>query len=90
MKTSITSLLIAALALTTGVANAAYYKHRPHLVRHHHRIVVHAYPAYSYPGYSYQPSYASGPRPAWAPRGSCFTDDGYGRYRPCDASPSSR
>jgi hypothetical protein len=24
-------------------------------------------------------------RPAWAPPGACFTDEGYGRFTPCDA-----
>jgi hypothetical protein len=24
-------------------------------------------------------------RPVWAPPGACFTDEGYGRFRPCDA-----
>jgi hypothetical protein len=24
-------------------------------------------------------------RPAWAAPGECFTDDGYGRFRPCSS-----
>jgi len=28
-------------------------------------------------------------RPPWAAPWQCFTDEGYGRFRPCDAGPSS-
>ena len=85
MKRSITTLLITslALALTAGVANAVYWKHKPRLARHHHAVVVQVNPADHYPSY-----YEPGPRPAWAPRGSCFTEEGYGHYWPCGAGPN--
>ena len=72
-------ILIGVVALSlTGVGTAdAYYVKKRHK---HHRgpVVTYVAPAQVSPG----------PRPAWAPPGSCFTDEGYGRYRPCDASPS--
>jgi hypothetical protein len=35
--------------------------------------------------------YAAYPsRPAWAAPWQCFTDEGYGRFRPCDAGPTTR
>jgi hypothetical protein len=81
-----TRLLIAtiALSLTAGVADAAH-KSKHKTVRHHayHAaapvILADPYAAY------YQP----GPRPPWAAPWQCFTDEGYGRYRPCDAGPST-
>ena len=74
-------LLIAAIALslTTGVANAAHKKHRTKIV-HRYPVVVPVVPADPYIAY-----YRAGPRPLWAAPWQCFTDEGYGRYRPCDA-----
>ncbi len=71
-----------ALSLSAGVANAAPRKHK-RVVRHHHPVIVRpvAPPYASY--------YRPGPRPPWAAPWQCFTDEGYGRYRPCDAGPSS-
>jgi hypothetical protein len=46
------------------------------------RVVV--YPAPSY--WAGGPQYWVGtPRPPWAQPWECFTDEGYGRYRPCGA-----
>ncbi|HMK81151.1 MAG TPA: hypothetical protein VK438_15960 [Xanthobacteraceae bacterium] len=87
MQRAINTLLVAAvaLALTAGAANAAYWKHKPRLTRHHHPEVVQVSPAERYPSY-----YEPGPRPVWAPPGSCFTEEGYGRYWPCGAGPNMR
>ena len=78
-------LLIAAiaLALTSGVAQAAHKKHKATTIHHHAAV----YPmALADP---YAAFYVPGPRPPWAAPWQCFTDEGYGRYRPCDAGPSS-
>lgn len=82
------NVLIAAIALslTAGVANAARKKHK-RIVRHHYPAAVEPTAAYPYP---YAGPTASGPRPPWAAPWQCFTDEGYGRYRPCDAGPTSR
>jgi hypothetical protein len=75
-------LITAAAALSlvgTGVANAAHHGKR-HKARHHAPVAAYVPAApMAYPG----------PRPVWASPGSCWTDEGYGRYRACDASPSS-
>jgi hypothetical protein len=79
-------LLIAAIAvaLTSGVAQATHKaKHKGRVV-HHHAAFVPAVQVDPYAAY-YQP----GPRPPWAAPWQCFTDEGYGRYRPCDAGPST-
>jgi hypothetical protein len=78
-------LLIAAItvALTSGVAHAAHKKHKAKTVHYH---------AATYPVVAADPYaafYLPGPRPPWAAPWQCFTDEGYGRYRPCDAGPSS-
>jgi hypothetical protein len=83
-KLSTSTLLIAAVALslTASVADAA---HKPkHKMVRHHAAVVHAVAADPYAAY-----YRPGPRPPWAAPWQCFTDEGYGRFRPCDAGPSS-
>jgi hypothetical protein len=73
--------LIAALAalsfVAVGAADAAA-KHKRHNV---HRAGPYAYvPA--------TPSVARTPGPPWAQPWECFTDEGYGRYRPCSAGRS--
>jgi hypothetical protein len=74
-------LIAAAVLVSFAGATAANATHH----RKRHKMVRHApVTAYVQPG----PSVYPGPRPAWAPAGACFTDEGYGRYRPCDASPS--
>jgi hypothetical protein len=85
MKNSFNKVLIGAIALslTAGVAQAAYKaKHKVRVVRHH-AAVVPAIAADPYAAY-----YRSGPRPPWAAPWQCFTDEGYGRYRPSEAGPS--
>ena len=76
-----TRILIAAIALSfsVGAADAAS-KHKRTYVRHHAPVAAYA-PAAPYAIY---PS-----RPAWAAPWQCFTDEGYGRFRPCDAGPTT-
>lgn len=76
MNAKILIAAIAAFSLTgASVASA-------HHVKRHKRAPSVAY-------IQTAPTAYPGPRPAWAAPGSCYTDEGYGRYRPCDASPSS-
>jgi hypothetical protein len=79
-KPMIVKVLVAAVAAfslaSAGAANAYHHK------RHKHRAPAFAYVAPA-------PMVSSGPRPVWAAPGSCYTDEGYGRYRPCDAGPSN-
>jgi hypothetical protein len=77
-------LLIAVTALsfaTIGVADAASH-HKRHKRAHHHHHAATYVPAAPYA--------VGGPRPIWAQPGQCFTDEGYGRYWPCGAGPSTR
>ena len=81
MNAKILMTAVAALSLAgAGVADAAH-KGKRHKARHHAPRAVTYVPA--------TPQAYPGPRPIWAAPGSCWTDEGYGRYRPCDASPSS-
>jgi hypothetical protein len=66
-------LALAALIVCTGLADAAS-RHRPH--KHRQTQLV----APAYPQGQIYPS-----RPAWAPANACFTDEGYGRFLPCNA-----
>jgi hypothetical protein len=73
--------LIAALAALTFVAATATdasAKHKRHKVRH------------AVPSYAAVPAspYMGTARPPWAQPWECFTDEGYGRYRPCSAGRS--
>ena len=77
-------LITAAAALSfagTGVADAAHHGKR-HKARHHAPRAVTYVPA--------TPQVYPGPRPIWAAPGSCWTDEGYGRYLPCDFSIGGR
>jgi len=78
-------LLIAAimLAVSANAAAAHKSKHKVRTVRHHAAVVPYAAPD------PYAAYYRPGPRPPWAAPWQCFTDEGYGRYRPCDAGPTS-
>jgi hypothetical protein len=75
------TLIMAVTAISfaaVGAADAASGKKRKKM-RHHGPAVVHVAPSpYALPG----------PRPVWAAPWQCFTDEGYGRYRPCDAGPT--
>ena len=85
-----TSWIIGALTVIAGavaipVAQAAHKaKHKVRVV-HNQAAVVPAVAADPYAAY-----YRSGPRPPWAAPWQCFTDEGYGRFRPCDAGPRTR
>jgi hypothetical protein len=82
-------LLIALIgvALTAGAAQAAHKpKHKP---PHKGTIAWHRAHVLPIPADPYAAFYRPGPRPPWAAPWQCFTDEGYGRYRPCDAGPSS-
>lgn len=79
-------LLIATLAalsiLGAGVADAAQRKHkRQKVVRHHAPVVMQGPALQAYPGHP--PT-----RPAWTRGTECYTDDGYGRFLPCDLAKS--
>jgi hypothetical protein len=67
---AVTALSFAAI----GTADAAG-KHKRHKVLHHGS---HAYVPAS-------PYGARTPGPPWAQPWECYTDEGYGRYRPCNA-----
>jgi hypothetical protein len=79
-----TKILIAAVAVVSiagAGAAEAYHGKRHKMVRHHRPAVAYVQPApMAYPG----------PRPIWAAPGSCYTDEGYGRYWPCGAGPNGR
>jgi hypothetical protein len=79
MNAKILIAAVAALSLASVSAADAYHNKRHK--RHHAPAVAYIQAA---------PTPYPGPRPVWAAPGSCYTDDGYGRYRPCDASPSGR
>ena len=74
-------ILIAAISLSlcAGAADAAT-KHKRKPVRHHAPAALYV-PA----GPGLYPT-----RPPWTAPQQCFTDEGYGRFRPCDAGPSRR
>ena len=75
-----TRVLIAAAVLLAGIgaADATSHQKRYKAVR-------------SAPVAAYVPVYPVVPnRPVWAAPWQCFTDEGYGRFRPCDAGPNRR
>jgi len=81
----ISKLLIAVTALSLagiGAADAAY-KHK------RHRVARHYPPAVYVPVDPYAAFYNHGPKPPWGAPQQCFTEEGYGRYWPCGAGPSS-
>jgi len=68
--------VLAALSFVALGATDASAKHKRHRL---HRVA----PSYAYVPVS--PYAAATPRPPWAQPWECFTDEGYGRYRPCSA-----
>ena len=75
--------LIAALAALSFVAvgaTEAAAKHKRYKMRH----------GVPYASVPVSPYAARTPGPPWAQPWECFTDEGYGRYRPCDAGRGSR
>jgi hypothetical protein len=80
----------AALAvLGASAADAASRKYKRHKVyRAHPPIVVYGgAPAWHY-GFGAYRAYPGHPpnRPAWTRGTECYTDEGYGRFSPCDMS----
>ena len=73
--------LVMTVAALTFVASAAEARHIKR-----HKVMRHG-PAYVYVP---APYHAAGPRPVWGAPQQCFTDEGYGRYWPCGAGPSTR
>jgi hypothetical protein len=90
--TRILLLAATAISLVVPVASAdAGSRHKQKHYRHHHGA-WHA-PAYYGAGYYAGPRYYGGwnapvylrtPGPPWAMPNECFTDEGYGRFTPCD------
>ena len=66
---------LTALAFVAGGATDAAAKHKRYKVRHGG--------PYAYVPVS--PYGARTPGPPWAQPWECYTDEGYGRYRPCNA-----
>ena len=79
MKTTILIAMVLSLA-SASAANA--YHTKPHKRAHPYGPAVAYVPA--------SPYYAAHPRPIWGAPQQCFTDEGYGRYWPCGAGPSTR
>lgn len=87
--TRIVLLTATAISLvTTGVSADAgsRHKHKHYRLHHHHGAWV--APGYYGPGYrNWQAPVglqARTPGPPWAMPNECYTDEGYGRYSPCD------
>jgi len=77
-------LAATAISLIVPVASAdagSNHKHK-HYYRHHHG----AWYAPGYYGHPYgqAPVGMRTPGPPWAMPNECYTDEGYGRYSPCD------
>lgn len=71
---------LAALSLVAISATDAAARHKHHKMRH-----------VASPSAAYVPALprdAGTGRPPWAQPWECFTDEGYGRYRPCNAGRS--
>jgi len=75
--------LIAALAALSFVAVGATQAAAKHKRHKAHHGGVYAYVPVS-------PYDARTPGPPWAQPWECYTDEGYGRYRPCSAGRSGR
>ena len=77
--------LIATLAalsiLGVSVADAAQRKHKRQKVVRHIPVVMQGPALQAFP--NHPPT-----RPAWTRGSECYTDDGYGRFLPCDLAKS--
>lgn len=79
MRQMLLAAAVAATAFGSVAANAAtQHKHRH--VRHLPQVATQPYAA------PYAVPVQRGPRvgPAWSGPNQCWTDEGYGRYAPCD------
>jgi hypothetical protein len=79
-------LLLAATAISLIVPAApadAGSRHKHHSYRHHYGAWDG--PVYHRPHYRWHaPVYLRTPGPPWAMPNECYTDEGYGRFTPCD------
>ena len=70
---------VATIGMAGVMAVAAASPSLAHVKRHHNHDNADAYPPLT--GYAHEP-----PLPGYiAAPNACVTDDGYGRYQPCDA-----
>jgi hypothetical protein len=70
-------LVAAAVAVSLAAVGAADAKNKHKRYRAYHGV------PYAYVPVS--PHYARTPGPPWAQPWECYTDEGYGRYRPCNS-----
>ena len=82
-------LLFTATAISlvaTGVTADAGSRHKHKHYRHHHGAIYAPgfYGPRPYYGGWQAPVVMSTPGPPWAMPNECYTDEGYGRYSPCD------
>ena len=80
MKLKIVIAAVTALSFAATGAADAKSKHKRY--RAHYGPYVH-YGPYAYVPIA--PYAARTPGPPWAAPWECYTDEGYGRYRPCNA-----
>ena len=84
--TRIVLLTATAVSLLATAATAdAGSRHKHKHYRHHHHSAWVAHGSYG-PGYGrwQAPVGMRTPGPPWAMPNECYTDEGYGRYSPCD------
>ena len=85
-------LLIATIAafavLGASAADAGHRKYKRHGYYGNGPVVVYGSPYRAY-GYQRYPDHPPN-RPAWTRGTECYTDEGYGRFSPCDMSRSGR
>ncbi|TMJ02907.1 MAG: hypothetical protein E6G97_11200 [Alphaproteobacteria bacterium] len=72
-------LIAAVAALSFAATGAADAKNRHKRYRAYYGVYVHV-----------SPYAARTPGPPWAAPWECYTDEGYGRYRPCNAGRGGR
>jgi hypothetical protein len=93
MKAKILIAACAALSVlgTSVAADAGSRKYkRQHGYHHGPAVVVHGMaPWYGYGAYRAYPDHPRN-RPAWTRGTECYTDEGYGRFSPCDMSRGGR
>ncbi|MGB9365947.1 MAG: hypothetical protein WCE79_08035 [Xanthobacteraceae bacterium] len=84
--TRILLLAATAISLIVPVATAdAGSRHKSKHYRHYHGAwQAPGYYGSRYYGGWHAPVYLRTPGPPWAMPNECFTDEGYGRYSPCD------
>lgn len=82
----LTAAAVTLLATSVTADAGSYHKHKRYYRHHHHGAWV--APGYYGPGYGRWQApvglQARTPGPPWAMPNECWTDEGYGRYSPCD------